>query len=175
MLEGEGHIEVRRGASGGAIVKAQARRSREPAMSLDEVMGLQDFRAAIEPLAARRAAERRDDDQLAALEATVTGLAEVQDVGGFRALDSAFHLLIAQVADLQPLLAAVETTRMAMFDSLDHLDFEIALAVTQRSHAKVLAAIRAGDARLAGRRMAAHIAEASREVCELYESFDTTS
>lgn len=168
VLEGEGLIEVRRGSAGGAIVKPAATARREPPLPLTEVMGLQELRAAIEPLAARRAAQRGDAETVAALEATVTGLADVTDVGGFRALDSAFHLLVAQMADLKPLLDAVEATRMAMFESLDVLDFEIALAVTQRSHGRVVKAIAAGDARLAERRMAAHIAEATREVEELY-------
>lgn len=172
VLEGEGLIEVRRGAGGGAIVKAPRRDRRDrPSLTLDEIIGLQEFRAAIEPLAARRAAGRRDPGRLPELESAVDGLGDATTVGAFRTLDSAFHLLVAEMAELPPLLHAVEETRIAMFESLDLLDFDLALASTQRAHARVLAAIAAGDIEEAERQMAAHIRETTDEVGELYKRY----
>ena len=172
VLEGEGLIEVRRGAAGGAIVRAPQRETlQRPSLSYDEIMGLQEFRAAIEPMAARRAAARRDLGRLPELQQAVEGLSEAKDVGGFRALDSAFHLLVAEMADCRPLLEAVENTRIAMFESLDLLDFDLVLATTQRGHARVLAAIAEGDSAKAERQMLKHIREATDEVTELYARY----
>jgi GntR family transcriptional repressor for pyruvate dehydrogenase complex len=169
VLEGEGLVEVRRGAAGGAVVRAPVRRTTErPLLGFDELLGLHDFRAAIEPLAARRAAQRRDPARLPELEETVEGLAGVTEIGAFRALDSAFHLLVAELAELPPLLRAIEETRIAMFESLDLLDFELTLASTQRAHGRVLTAIADGDPARAERQMRAHIRDVATEMTELY-------
>ena len=173
VLEGEGLIEVRRGVNGGSIVKAPAvpdGRTR-PFAPWSEIEGLLEFRASIEPLAARRAAERLTDEGLAGLEAAVRGLDTVSDIATFRSFDSAFHLLIAEMADLPLLLEAVEATRIAMFEPLDRLDFDVVLASTQRAHRRVLAAIVEGSPKLAERRMTAHLADSSREVAEVYARF----
>lgn len=173
VLEGEGLIEVRRGVNGGSIVKPPPAADGRvpPLVPWSELQGLLEFRACIEPLAARRSAERLTDEGFAGLDRAVQGLGTATDIGTFRALDSAFHLLIAEMADLPLLLHAVEATRIAMFEPLDRLDFDVALASTQRAHRRVLAAIAEGDAKLAERRMAAHLADSGREIAEVYTRF----
>ncbi|MBM9467954.1 FadR/GntR family transcriptional regulator [Nakamurella leprariae] len=173
VLEGEGLIEVRRGVNGGSIVKAPAAPDARtpPALRWSELQGLLEFRARIEPLAARRAAERPTDEGLGELEGAVRGLDTAEDVATFRSLDSAFHLTIAQMADLPLLLDAIETTRMAMFEPLDRTDFDVVLPSTQRAHRRILAAITDGNATLAERRMASHLADSATEVADVYTRF----
>ncbi|MBW0119781.1 FadR/GntR family transcriptional regulator [Pseudonocardia oceani] len=172
-LHHEGLIEVRRGVNGGSIVTAPPTVDGRvpPLVPWPELQGLLEFRACIEPLAARRAAERLSDEGYTCLDRAVQGLGTATDIGTFRALDPAFHLLIAEMADLPLLLHAIEATRIAMVEPLDRLDLDVALASTQRAHRRVLAAIAEGDAKLAERRMAAHLADPGREVAEVYARF----
>jgi DNA-binding GntR family transcriptional regulator len=125
---------------------------------------------AIEPLAARRAASRISADAMAALQADLDRLDQVRDVGAFRSIDSRFHLTLAEWADCPPLLEAVESSRIAMFDTLDLLDFELVVPSTHHGHEAVLTAIAAADAEGAAAAMRDHIATATEEIDQFYGS-----
>jgi GntR family transcriptional regulator, transcriptional repressor for pyruvate dehydrogenase complex len=168
VLEAEGYLQVRRGATGGVMVRE---RSGSPEELLQEVRASRDtlgalleFRLVNERLAAERAASRVTAADLEALQATVAAMRESEGIGPFRHADSEFHLRIAAAADCEVLWRAIEDARVAMFLAVDVLQYDVMLASTIRGHERVLAALRAGDARAAGRAMAAHVKVTTREL-----------
>lgn len=168
VLEGEGYLEMRRGSAGGAVVlppRADARAHLRD--HLDDVLAIQEFRQAIEPLAAARAAERRTPEVLETLRASVDDLRSAPEIGPFRRADTAFHLTLADCANCPPLRRAIEDARIAMFDQLDVLDFEIVLASAIEGHSAVIESVAAGDADGARRAMEAHVASLRQEILDL--------
>lgn len=168
VLEGEGYLEIRRGATGGAMVLAGPTQASEPRASLrdriaefEEVL---DFRLAVEGSAARLAAGRRTDQDLTMLGATLDGMRRHTSMALFRRADSAFHLAIADVARNAMLRRAVEDGRVGMFLPLETLDFEVMLATAMEGHRKILGAITLGDPSGAERAMIAHIEDTRREL-----------
>jgi GntR family transcriptional regulator, transcriptional repressor for pyruvate dehydrogenase complex len=176
VLEGEGLVEARRGATGGIVVldrpPARAELRRHLRESMPELEGLADFRMANECCAAARAASRITAEQLAGLEASIDAMRDRRRIGAFRAADSSFHLGIAQAADCAPLLAAVEDARIALFTPLDALDYDVVLSSTVPAHRKILTALRSGDGRRAARAMARHLRTTWEELLEVLEAED---
>jgi DNA-binding FadR family transcriptional regulator len=168
VLEGEGYVETRRGATGGVTVLG-SQRSREDLVErlrvgISELRAIQEFRLVNERLAASRAAERLTPEDLAVLEESVERLAASTTIGAFRQADSLFHLRIAEVADCELLRESVEHARAAMFLPLDALDYELLLSDTLTHHRRILAALRRGDGPAAGRAMAAHVRRTTAEL-----------
>jgi GntR family transcriptional regulator, transcriptional repressor for pyruvate dehydrogenase complex len=168
VLEAEGYLQVRRGATGGVTVR---QRSGSPDELLEEVRASRDklgalleFRLVNERLAAERAATRVTAADVEALEATIAAMRETEGIGPFRHADSEFHLRIAAAADCDVLERAIEDARVAMFLAVDVLQYDVVLASTLRGHERVLEALRAGDAAAAGRAMAAHVRTTTREL-----------
>lgn len=106
VLEGEGYLQMRRGSAGGAIVSgppaSPGRSSEYLREHLDEILALQEFRQAIEPLSAARAAERRTPEALDRLRKSVDDLRQATTLGLFRRADTNFHLTLADSADCPP-------------------------------------------------------------------------
>jgi DNA-binding FadR family transcriptional regulator len=167
VLEGEGALAIRRGASGGAVVLPAALSVGDPG-ALREKAGefedLLDFRLAVEPAAARLAAQRRTEDEYLRLHAILDGMRLHTAMPHFRRGDSAFHLAIAEAARNARLRQAVEDGRVGMALPLDALDFAVMLAKALEGHRAILAAIAAGDAAWAERAMVAHIEDTRREL-----------
>ena len=67
VLEGEGAVEVRRGSTGGIVVRQRIQRPAQRRARMREFDEIIDFRLAVEPMAARLAAERRTKAEIAAL------------------------------------------------------------------------------------------------------------
>src|SRR5258708_2050753 len=86
VLEGEGYVETRRGASGGIIVLDRARTEDRLAevirARLPEIEQAIDFRLAVECSAARLAAVRRTDADLASLRAAFATMAATGRAAG---------------------------------------------------------------------------------------------
>ena len=164
VLEGEGYLEMRRGATGGATVIARGETKARLRQKLDELMGIQDFRIANESLAARRAAERATEADLAELERTIDVIRDEPTQHDFRRADSDFHLKIAAVADHKLLRQAIEDARAAMFGQIDVVDFEIITQTTVRGHQRIVDALRDGDSAKAGQAMTAHVKSATKEI-----------
>lgn len=172
VLEAEGYVEVKRGSAGGVTVlgsqqsSAQLRHSLRP--RLNELLDLQRFREVNERLAAQLAAERATDAEIAVLEASVIDLEQSTNLGEFRQADTVFHLGIAAAAKLPLLESAIEQVRTATFDVADALDPHMAVT-SLKAHRRILDAIRARDAKAAGRAMESHIKRTSRELIEFTE------
>jgi GntR family transcriptional regulator, transcriptional repressor for pyruvate dehydrogenase complex len=170
VLQGEGLIETRRGRAGGAVVIAAggsaAERRQMLRRRLAELENVFDYRLAVEPAAARLAAERRTKADLARLRDTMEALSslaagagddsEVSPPSRFFATDAEFHHRIALASRNPLLVSAVDDARAAMFLPIGGV-FTQLHPTANDLHAEILAAIEAKDAEGAERAMAAHI------------------
>ncbi|MFN8215262.1 MAG: FCD domain-containing protein [Solirubrobacterales bacterium] len=172
VLEGEGYVEMRRGATGGATVIARGESRARLRQNLDELLAIQDFRIANESLAARRAATRASAEDLAELEATIAVLRDEPSHHDFRRADNDFHLKIATIADHALLHRAIEDARAAMFGQIDVVDFELIIQSAVRGHQRIVDALRAGDESRAGQAMTAHVRTTNKEVLAVLDGVD---
>ena len=172
VLEGEGYVEMRRGATGGATVIARGESRARLRQKLDELLAIQDFRIANESLAARRAATRATPEDLAELEATIEAIRDKPSRHDFRRADNDFHLKIATIADHDLLRTAIENARAAMFGQIDVVDFELITQTAVRGHQRIVDALRAGDESRAGQAMTAHIRTTNKEVLAVLDDAD---
>jgi DNA-binding GntR family transcriptional regulator len=131
-------------------------------------LAIQEFRLAIEPLAAARAADRRTSAVLQQLRRSIQDLKGSESVGSFRRADTEFHLVLGGAADCPPLLRAIEDARIEMFEPIDALDPEILIPTAIRAHGAILAAVEARDSVGARRAMKTHIEETTRELEALF-------
>jgi GntR family transcriptional repressor for pyruvate dehydrogenase complex len=170
VLEREGLVDIRRGPRGGTEVRQASlpARRRRVRRRLDHALAIQEFRFAIEPLAAARAAERRTPATLRQLRRSIEDMQAAENVGPFRRADTTFHLGLARAADCPPLFRAVEDARIEMFEPIDALDPEILIATAIKAHGAILAAVEARDGAAARRAMRAHIQETTRELEALF-------
>lgn len=169
VLETEGYVVVKRGSAGGVTVLGSQQSSAQLRELLrsrrEELLDFQRFREVNEQLAAELAAERASEAEIAALEASVVDLERSSNLGEFRQADSVFHLGIAAASKSPLLETAIQQVRTAMFDVADALDPHMT-STSLRAHRRILEAIRARDARAAGRAMRAHIRRTSQELVE---------
>jgi DNA-binding FadR family transcriptional regulator len=160
VLEGEGYVETRRGATGGVIVLDRVRTEERlgPYIRalLPQMEEIFEFRRVVEGAACRLAAERRTDEHLANLEAACRVLEDGLEMRRFRAADSQFHLGIAEAAGNRWMRDAVERARAALWMPVDPL-VENVFGSTLKHHRQILEAIRARDADEAERLMAEHL------------------
>jgi DNA-binding FadR family transcriptional regulator len=175
VLEGEGLVTVRRGATGGLVVLGQAKLTPSQVKSYMETQrGLLDsvfeFRLANECAAASLAAGRRTEahlkrlaralEEMDRLGTTAEARERTGNIARFSACDSEFHLAIAQ-ASLNPFLVkAVEDARTAMFLPIGRVFTRLEDNANEH-HAAIFEAVRDRDATAAAAHMRAHI-EATR-------------
>ena len=146
VLEGEGYVETRRGATGGVIVLDRAKLEEKigPYVRalLPQMEEIFEFRKAVECAAARLAAERRTDEHLVNLEAALKVLEDGLETRRFRAADSQFHLGLAEAAGNSWMRDAIERARAALWMPVDpHVEHVFGSA--QRHHRQILDAVRA--------------------------------
>lgn len=173
ILEAEGYLTLRRGATGGAVVLA----SREPVEVLqqrlrsriDEFAEWMEFRAAVEAAAAGLAAQRASAEDIERLKTTLESLELESDVQSFRSADSSFHLGLAEAAKNQLVRQAVEDARAAMFLAFDAVPHVVVLRSTLRGHQRILTAVASGNPRRAETAMVAHIQKAWQEIRSIIE------
>jgi len=160
VLEGEGYLETRRGATGGVLVleRGQAEERLAPLVRnrLEELEQIIDFRLAVECRAARLAALRRSDEDLDRLTSAFCTMEEGWETRRFRAADSAFHLGIAEAARNSWMRKAIEDARVAIWVPVDRIN-ENVFRTAQLHHGQILAAIGEGDPDGAEAAVAAHI------------------
>lgn len=172
VLEGEGYIQMRRGAHGGALVLIPRQSRSQLRQQIGELLAIQEFRRANESLAARRAASRIGDEDLERLEATIETIRHEPEIDEFRRADSEFHLLLAEAAESELVYRAVEEARAAMFPALDLLSPNLILSNAIRGHERIVAALRERDPDRASRAMTAHIDTTTKELNELLAEAD---
>jgi GntR family transcriptional regulator, transcriptional repressor for pyruvate dehydrogenase complex len=121
VLGGEGLVETRRGRHGGSFVTdtkvLPQLLSTEILASHREIRESYEFRRAVEPEAARLAAQRADDEAVAEL----LGMADEQawSYRSWRAVDSRFHIAVARASGNELLSDAIHRARTTFFGWYD--------------------------------------------------------
>jgi DNA-binding FadR family transcriptional regulator len=168
VLESEGYVVSRRGATGGhavtALTEPVARTLARLRSDQDSILHLMEFRRVNECLAARLAAERRTDADLEQMARSVDALRTAKDIPRFRRADASFHLAVAVAARNPYVEQAILEAREAIFLLHGNRDYEVVLDTTLTGHRDILAAIRAGDPDRAEEAMARHIDVALEEI-----------
>ena len=161
VLEGEGYVETRRGATGGIVVLDRGIEEKRIGPYIREMLPrireIFEFRAALEPDAARLAATRRTDEQLHRLEEAHSHIDESLETRHFRLADSQFHLGIADAAQNSWMREAVERSRSAIWMPADQL-YDHVFRTATAHHGQILDAIRARDGDTAAEMMREHLA-----------------
>lgn len=179
VLEGEGLIQVRRGATGGLVVKAQSGlRPNEVETYMETQRDMLDtiyeYRIANECMAARLAALRRTKEQLQRLEAALQAMGQLcatpemrattANIAQFRSIDSEFHLVVAEASGNSLIRQAVEDARTAMFLPIGKVFKKLEDSANEH-HEAIYAAISDGDPDRAAMAMHQHV-RTSREALE---------
>jgi DNA-binding FadR family transcriptional regulator len=166
VLEEDGMVEIRRGSTGGIIVRTHTPRPADLLSRLREFEEIIDFRIAVETATARMAAQRRTAADIAALQRAFAELEAIAVTGAegrvseWVRVDSDYHLLIARIAGNARLMAAVEEARASMFLPIGAVWGRLEQRAHDQ-HAELHAAICAGDPERAAEAARAHI-EATR-------------
>ena len=167
ILEGSGQIAIRRGSRGGAFVQASMVEQRRIRQDIQERAGdiarLVEFRAVIDSAAARFAAERRDETDLAAMENAQAELEAAETLHESRLADTAFHLAVAHASGNHELAVAVEDARVKMSAPVDLLGFQFLKKSCIEGHALVLAAVQDRAPDRAAAEMTRHLAATRKE------------
>ncbi len=126
-----------------------------------DIADILEFRLAIEPAAARLAAEERDPQILARLERSIEMMDGEPSQRAFADGDSEFHLAIAEATKSPRLRHALLVTRADLLlwrRRLPQLNYDPSYARANRAeHLAIALAIRAGDGRAAFDAMAWHL------------------
>jgi DNA-binding FadR family transcriptional regulator len=169
VLEGEGLVVSRRGATGGIVVMPWFSQGDQHKLRFvvearyRELAAIFEFRLPNEAETSRLAAERRtapEARELEALSASMSALtrtrelrSHIPNIARFLADDNAFHLLIARASRNEHLFAAVERARTQMFlpiggvfdrleDDANDFHTEIASAIVRQDGAAAESAMR---------------------------------
>lgn len=172
MLELDGLIEIRPGRGGGGRVRRPAGDELSRQLELFiwgrniGVEQLHDVREALEALGAHGAAVQRTDADLADLVARTEAVeASVHDIGRYLDANLAWHMAVVRASHNELLVRFMHVLSNAIHRATESEAFD-SVEVRQstlRIHRAILAAIVAGDAEAARRRMARHV-HAAREV-----------
>jgi DNA-binding FadR family transcriptional regulator len=164
-LSESGLVEIRRGRSGGAyVVERDGKRQRRSASRLAKDLGPEladalDFRRAIEPEIAELAAERHTPDALKAAQELVDAVDTVpRTTRALRAVDSRFHLALADMTSSPSLVAASTDLQLRLSELLAAIPvLEESIRHSRKQHQSILNAIEAGDRDAARAAMLEHI------------------
>ncbi|HEU4598287.1 MAG TPA: FCD domain-containing protein, partial [Solirubrobacterales bacterium] len=160
-LEQSGYITTRRGRYGGTFVLRD-----EPLLPVKkngrgkigpELVEVLDFRGAIEPGAVALAARKAEGDQAERMREMVAAM----KAGGpdtFLRDNCRLHIMFAQAAACEPLLAAVTTVELEIMDAfVETPELNPSEARSHTQHQEIVEAIAAGDADGARAAMEAHL------------------
>lgn len=117
-LTRSGHLVAVRGRAGGTFVAEAPPVASASPYPLDQFRVMLDWRMALELGAVQLAAERATPDQRAALAGAAATHADGEDWATFRRWDAAFHVLLAQAARSDRLVAAMTRVQGEMSDLL---------------------------------------------------------
>jgi GntR family transcriptional regulator, transcriptional repressor for pyruvate dehydrogenase complex len=174
ILEGEGLVQTRPGRYGGSVVCQPVERLLARHVSVFakgrrvSIQSLIEAREALEPMLAQLAAVNRTAQDLVSLEAISARLEDAAptDVPRFLAENVAWHRALA-IASHNELLCAFLTSISGLIHEASQMeDFapDDVRALVVKVHRRILAAIAAGDADAARRRMERHVKAYSAQV-----------
>lgn len=154
-----GVVEIRHG-QGVFVAEHQSTVPGVIGVSSAEAGKLREARDIIEPQIARLAAQRRTEEDLAALQKVLDAHRKSIDKGTGPILEaSRFHLLLAEAADNPALTAVVQPFFRLMIEKGPKLyEFEAGYAEWElEQHTGIFEAVRDGDADLAEQRVSEHV------------------
>ena len=179
-LGGEALVETRLGRHGGTFVTDRPvqgqRLSAEIFASHRDITASYEFRRAVEPAAARLAAQRAGDEEVR----NILAIAEESawSVRSWRAVDSRFHLAVAEASGNPFFVDAVYQTRTALFGWYDSIYSRVpweTLPIQDRDigyfHRPIAEAISRRDPEIAGNHMSAALEWSERDLIDLLDSF----
>jgi DNA-binding FadR family transcriptional regulator len=163
ILRESGYIETSRGKGGGTFVK-RSKPFPLPAdqrtVSAEDLRDLTEYRVAVSGRASALAADRATHADIEQLAALVKAMKGKTSFGRYRQLDGRFHLGVAAASRSQRLTEAEAVIQRDLLASLTLAGDDptkLSLASSNDQHARVLAAIEAGDAETARAEMEAHV------------------
>jgi GntR family transcriptional repressor for pyruvate dehydrogenase complex len=172
ILQGEGIVRVEGRGSNRHTVVLPPRETIEHLQTtlkaqLDMLMDIYDLRAAVEPAAARLAATRRTETNIAVMQRAVDDLARSTSIATFLRADSAFHIAVAIAARNSRFRPIIEEARAALYQASDVLEHGAALRASIRDHSRVLLWIERGEPSRAESAMRRHVEFARGELLSL--------
>ena len=160
-----GLVVVKRGAEGGAFITDLDHEPVTRSLSMMLRLGraslqeLTEARVLLEPLVARLAAQRADEDGIARLEELVLKQqAAIRGDGDPRRYDLQFHRLVAACTQNLPLIIVMNSLADLALEAISHMD--IGRDVNKHVlnfHARIAEAIRRGDGEAAHTIMLGHV------------------
>jgi GntR family transcriptional regulator, transcriptional repressor for pyruvate dehydrogenase complex len=177
LLDLEGLVERRRGRNGGTFVVAPSNhpawtdqlltRVRENRNEIQEIL---DFRLALEPAVAARAASVREPSDLVQLQQNVAQAAATTDDDDFTKLDAQFHMTIARATYNRFFLEGVERIRLILNDPLLVLPASsLWQKRTLSEHERIYAAIESADSDTAWSAIHDHIQHTDSSIRALFK------
>jgi DNA-binding FadR family transcriptional regulator len=155
-----GHLVAARGRGGGTFVAERPPPLQAPSRELlASWRDACDARLAVELGVATLACDRADPRRLDELVALVSEMDDlVEDFDAYRQADVRFHIGLAETTDSHPLVVLATDAQGAMTDLIAHIAHppEV-LANANEQHARLLAAVREGNAMRAVGLMAEHL------------------
>lgn len=162
VLESEGYVSIRRGATGGAFVAGEdaLRRMAAYHFSADPASAMRvfEYRDTAEPLAARLAAVRRTMADLKRMDSAVEVLRKATTPGEIRQGEVGFHLSVAQASGNRFLATSLEDALASLFLPLPEGDTEAEQAASYAARAAVADAIHTRSERAAEGLMSSAVA-----------------
>lgn len=160
-LESTGYIVTTRGSRGGsrvadseALVRCWSQWMRQHVQELDDIF---EFRTTVETRLAALAAQRRTEEDLAAMERAAAGERHPQAWTSLYRIDSDIHRAIAHAARSPRLEHAMLQVRGELFAPINLDRLEARPHQVHDSHREIIEAIRRQDPVAAARSMADHI------------------
>ena len=161
ILRGAGLIETQRGRIGGTFVSRDGHSGTLDGGELPpeaELRDLVDFRCVVEGGAAALAAERATDEQLAELVRLADEMEATKTFAPWSALDTLFHLIVADASGSQRLVGQVAEIRTDVYRISHHLPApRPVIRLADREHREILEAIAAGSPDRARESMLRHV------------------
>ena len=139
-------------------------RMRTQAGEFDDII---DFRIALETDAARLAALRRNQSDLAKLRDSIQQLGQASGHAAFRLTDSQFHGGLARAARNLRLEAAIESARGELFSPHDLLPYVDPIEESRRDHQQIYDAVRDRDPAAAAAATREHIERTRHQLREI--------
>ena len=168
VLADWGHVEARRGSTGGSyVIGPRASRDERRADLIARISELDEaieLRLVLETAAAEMAAMRRSKLDLEQMRRALAALESATTVSAFRRADNAFHMAVAGATRNALLARATEDARVMMFAPVDVLPYDLLLDTSLRAHASILGAIQGREADAAAAAMTAHIRASHHEL-----------
>jgi DNA-binding FadR family transcriptional regulator len=153
-----GHLVAQRGRGGGTFVAESPPLSGGTGELRSDWREVLDARVAIECGIALLAAERRDEDCFARMEALIEQMAAPPDFEAYRRADVRYHITLAECTGTQRLIAEMTEIQGEVSELIALIAHpDTVLTHSNAEHVRLLAALRAGEAARAVTVLRAHL------------------